>query len=130
MDPNQQSVPNQYPTSPSYGPPGQPLPAVVSGSSPSGSQPPKNNKVLLFSIVGGSLGLLLIIGLVIILAGSKTPAPKQAEPTTKTSQTPDSGAATASGIQVINDSISQDISSLNEEQDFPSGKLEDKALGL
>lgn len=134
MDPNsnQQPPPDPYPTSPFYNGAAQPSPVISPESDSEDSTPPPNNKLLLMLAIGSALELLVIIGLVVAMAGggnSKTPA-QTTDKNSGSSQNQAAEAATPTGIQAINDSISQDISTLNDERDFAPAKYEDKALAL
>lgn len=112
--------PNQYPQiGLEPNPPLQPIPA-------------KNSKkpLILGGIVLGVLVLLMIIG-VIASSGNK---PSKPEATTSnpsaTSLSQVLEPANALTVELINDSIGQDIGALNDEQDLPTTKLDDKTLGL
>ena len=81
-------------------------------------------------VVLGLLGLLLVTGLAVaVMASSRKPAPVATKKTVD-SQTQDPQPATSTSVQLVNDSIGQDISSLNDDKDFPADKLSDKSLGL
>lgn len=150
MDPNQPDQPNQIvqPTQPArvnvgndvrpqtfnapYTAPFAPAPPVPAPPAEptvsSGGRPHLNKLALL--IVGG-VGLILIMVILIIVAGgSKKPATTNTPATNATAQPAGPQAATATGLQLLNDSISQDISSLNDDKDFPTTKFTDQALGL
>ncbi len=93
---------------------------------------PARSKLLIAVLVIAGVQLLVII----VLAVALTASPK-ANPVTKTNSAADTGqstsgpqAATALGTQQANDSISQDVTNLNDDHDLPANKFDDKALGL
>lgn len=93
--------------------------------------PPLSKKPLL--LIGGViltiiLGLSIIAVVVMSKSGPSTkPATKKADATNPVQQLE---GASALDIEQINQSISQDISSLNDGQDFSADKISDKTLGL
>lgn len=105
-------------------------PNQPSTQSPYFPVPPKrNNKPLIVGIVVLGVVLLSVAGLVLLSDSSKkTPTTTQQNPQETTTQEPQ--AATAVGIEQINSSISQDMSGLNDDRDFPAEALSDKSLGL
>jgi len=140
MDPNQQPINTDSPARrPELRQPQMFGPAGVSPQvSPTGGPPPspyltpqpKNYKP--FIIIGGVAGVLLLvaIGLVLFLPGNgkkKTPT-QQTSNQSNTSQGPQ--AASAVDVEQANSSISQDVSGLNDDQDFPVDQLTDHAFGL
>lgn len=135
MDPNNQQ-PAQYNTPPPVQPevPGEAYGSLPQTSSPQSSSPepltPKKNR-LPFIIAGVLVGLLLILTLIGVFA-SKSKTPTTIKPAASTS---DSGSnallpATAIGIEQASNSISQDLSGINDDNDFPPNKLDDRSLGL
>jgi len=92
--------------------------------------PPKRNTKLII-IIAAAVAVLLIIGIAVIMVLSST---KKETPSTPTSQTSNQDAttqpATSVGVEQLNSSVSQDLSSLNDDKDLPSNQLDDKSLGL
>lgn len=135
MPPNQPTDPNQT-NGPMFGAPfQQPVQPVVVTPPTEPAQPePGGGGGKTIWIVAGLIGLVLLVILVagiILAAGSghkKTPAAAKTDGSSNQAEGPT--AATSSSVQLSNDSISQDISSLNDDQDFPADKLSDQALGL
>lgn len=84
------------------------------------------------------LFILLITGVVIIgglsvyalLAGGNKPAPKQSTSTNDTPQSQVLEPAQAIDVEQTNNSLSQDLSRLDDEKDLPNNSLEDTTLGL
>lgn len=84
---------------------------------------------LIIGLVAG-LELLIIIGLAVVLLinGSKnSPTPTNSGQNQNQSEL---GAATPLSLQQTDDSISQDLSGLHDDQDLAPNKLSDQALGL
>lgn len=136
MDPNQQPVqynappPNQ-PVDPLAGydgtaPQASAVPPITSFNSPR----PKRSR-LPFIIGGGVAGLLIIVSLAVVLTAKKPPS--NIKPKANTSDTNGSSflrPANAIAVEQTANSISQDLSGLNDDIDFPPNKIDDKALGL
>jgi hypothetical protein len=126
--------PDQQPNDPLFKPPFQQpsQPCVVMPTTPAApeSGPPKSKLLLLIGIAA-VIELLVIIGLAVAVVTNsgttKTPATaKSADDSSQTGPT----AATSSSVQLTDDSISQDLSNLNEDKDFPADKFSDKSLSL
>lgn len=118
---------HQYPMPISNG--GSPIPQQP--LQPSSQQSPKGKKTLLIVVgAAGTTLLLLIVAVVALSSGKKTPVPKDDSNSTNATQAQVLEPATPLNVEYINDSIGQDIGSLNDEQDLPPTKLDDKALGL
>ncbi len=123
--------PDQYPTQPTFNLPEQPSPTVMSTPHSTGPHSPASkSKFLLILAAGAALEFLIIIGLIIAVSSNSKAPVQKSKSSTSTTQSQASDVATSTSTQVINDSISQDISTLNDEQDFPASKLSDQALGL
>lgn len=89
------------------------------------------NKLVIIIIAGVSLLLLLIIIAVIASSGQNS-ADKQANQAQQidTSQLESLQPAQAIDLEEASNAISQDMSSLDDERDFPADSLDDKTLGL
>ena len=106
---------------------------VVASSAPNPempeSGPPKSKLPLI--IGGAAVGLLLLIALIAIVASSGSPKTKTTTGSkTDSTQVEGPKAANSSSLQLIDDSISQDASSLNDDKDFRANKFEDRSLNL
>lgn len=131
MDPNLQP---QNPNPTQYGPPGYgPVPQQTPpnpnfGLNPGGN--PGTTKSRLPLVIGVAAGvlLLLIIGVIILASsGNKNTKP----PITDTNiQTQGPQPATAIGVTQTDTSISQDLSTINDDKDLVPTMLDDKTLGL
>jgi len=88
----------------------------------------KNKKVLV--AVGAALTLLTIM-LIVVLAfgGSEKPAIAPAD-SPQTRQDTLLSPATAIDIEQISNSISQDVSTMNDDSQLPVTRIDDKTLGL
>lgn len=86
------------------------------------------NKLILFAAIGGGVLLLLIVLLVALASQKPVEQPTQ--------QTPDQTKnlsiepANALDIEQINNSINQEIGTLNDEKQLPKEALGDKSIGL
>lgn len=134
MDPNQQQIP-QY--SPSVAPPDaaqsgygavpQPSSSMPTSATPPGT--PKRNRTP-FIIAGVLGGILLILTAIAIVASNKPTGNN----TQKTSEDTNAASflipANAIGVEQTSNSISQDVSGLNDDSELPPNKIDDKALGL
>lgn len=123
-----------------YGPAaGQPDPYVQQpGTSPVQPQqfsppPPSPKKSKKLPLIIG-VSLLAVTGLIVVasvmLSGDKKTPTQQPEQTEETSDSLGPQPATAVGTEQTNNSISQDISSVNDDQDFPVDQLSDDELKL
>jgi hypothetical protein len=125
-----QPAPGAVIASPAPGQPAQPAPVTdnnVAGGNGGGGK----KTFLIAGIIGGVLLLFLAIVVVVVLAGSGNKKPAGTNNSgSSNSQTQGPTAATSSGVQLTNDSISQDISSLNDDKDLPVNRLSDQSLGL
>ncbi len=133
MDPNQPRPQlGQLNPDPGYtnGQPGYSSQVPFSSSPFVPPEVPKKNR-LPWIIAGALIGLLTIsIIIVVLLGGDKQPStlkPKniKSEATAQAMQ-----PATAIGTEEASNSISQDISGLSDDTDFPANRLDDRTLGL
>lgn len=137
MNPEQTPSPNQQPTPPVFRAPYEPpfaQPSVSPGEAtpePELEDNKKNNKLLTitaWTLV--AIELIVIIGLLIALAASPKSAVAPANDTANGNRSLPPTAATSLGVQQTDDSISQDLSGLVDQNDFPNGIFDDKSLGL
>lgn len=130
MDPNQapQNNPNPPLFNAPYQSPQAPEPTFTPPTVGGGSS--KSKFLMAFAVIS-AIELLVIIGLAVAVISSSNDkeAPTQAN-AKQASQSEGPTAATSSSIQLIDDAISQSLSGLNDDQDFPADKLSDKNLGL
>jgi len=126
--PFQQPTPGAVVSSANPPQPGQPQPA--SANDAGGGPSPKKPWLLAWIIVGVLL-ICLLVGVMIMLAANNSKKPA-ATSNSNSSNSQDQGptAATSSSVQLSNDSISQDLSSLNDDKDLPADRLTDQNLGL
>lgn len=104
-------------------------PQAVSGAN---SQLPAKqgpNKLVIIVIAG--IALLVVLGIVaaVSTAGNK-PKTNQTQQTEGTGQSENLKPAQAIDLQQASNAISQDLSSIDDEKNFPADSLEDKTLGL
>lgn len=99
-------------------------------NTPQNSLNPKQSKskVIPVMIVSVIVLMLITVAAVIATSGSKKSTPKPAVTTQQTNVGPQPAAAI--DVDQSNNSINQDMSSLKDEEDFPSTQLDDKSLGL
>ncbi|MGI9028047.1 MAG: hypothetical protein ACR2FM_04375 [Candidatus Saccharimonadales bacterium] len=105
-------------------------PPLASSNNQRGGTKPVPNK--LFIVAGAGLGLVVVLGIVLVIlssGGSKTPT-NQNQQSQTTVQSPSLVPAQSVEIEQINNAISQDLSQIDDEKDFPSNSLEDQTLGL
>lgn len=110
-----------------------PLPPTNPTVSPMTPAPTPANSGKLFTLlcIVAAVELIIIIGLMVALASApKSNKSSAAAHSTSRAGSLDPQPATAVGLQQTDDSISQDISGLNGDRDFPVGRLDDKTLGL
>lgn len=153
MDPNQpQSTPRNV-NSPEFNPDGVQAPQTGVYNSPSlspvpyGSQsklqptsisggtssqfPAKSGSNKLVIIVVAGIALLVVLGIIVaISSASNKPKTNQAQQTDETAQSVNLKPAQAIDLQQASNAISQDLSSLDDEKNFPADSLEDRTLGL
>jgi hypothetical protein len=108
--------------------PGQVQPEVVAPIVSGGGG--KKSKVLIVIVIA----VIVLAGITVaglLLAPKKKPAKKATTNTTKTTnESKGPQPATALDVEQSNNSINQDISNPNDDNDFPPNQLDDKSLGL
>jgi hypothetical protein len=127
--PPQPVQPGQVPGAP-YGGPPQPAPQFPQ-QSPAPPAPKKPKTLVIVSIVLGVLLVLAIIVALIMNSGDKTA--NQAQPTPaqdSTTQAEILEPAQSVEVEQTSNSLSQDLSGLDDEKDLPTNSLDDKTLGL
>lgn len=114
-----------------FSPNGQ-LPAQPDQHSQTAAPKPKRSRVgLVIALVSIGLVLLVVVGAVVLLAVGNKPAKQTTKTNTvQTSASDAAKGASALDVEQTNQSISQDISGLNDGQDMPADQLSDKTLGL
>lgn len=120
----QSYVPGQPQVAQSYNP-------QATLQTPTASSGKKGPNKLLLAAIGGVL-LVVILGIVAVALSGGDDKSKQ-----KATQTQQTGAQTQSllpaqslEIEQINNAISQDLSRIDDEKDFPATSLENQTLGL
>ena len=138
QNPNVQNLPTQQPeiyNSPSlsnlpYGSQPAPQPQNALESISSSDSTSKSRKGLfIVAIVGGVLIVVLLVVVLIINSGGDSQS-KSSDKQQNTNATQTLEPAQSLEIEQINNSITQDLSSLDDEKDFPESSLNDKTLGL
>lgn len=110
-----------------YGAQPSPQPQVAPVSTKNGGGP---NKLVIVVIAGIALVFILgIIALVMSSNGNKGGADKTLEAPANT-QSQSLQPAESIDLEQTNNAISQDMSSLDDENDFPANSLDDKTLNL
>lgn len=134
--PNDASVPQAgvY-TSPSlapvpYGSQSSIQPQATSGVNP--QFPAKKGPGKLVIIVIAGIALLVVLGIVVAVssAGNKPKTNQAAQQSVDPNQSQNLKPAQAIDLEQASNAISQDLSSLDDEKDFPATSLDDKTLGL
>ncbi len=74
--------------------------------------------------------MLASVGLALVFSSGGTKPAQKTTGSNQAGQAEGPKGATALDVEQANQSISQDISSINDDQDFPADKLSDKSLGL
>lgn len=137
MDPNNQNNPNdQQPIHQMEGynipPEGVPIspitPTPLNSSSYSGNSSANKTKKILIAL-GGLVGVFIILIIIVVISSSGTKKPVQTDQQTAT---PESliKEPTAIDIENINNSISDDITNMSADNDFPANNLTDEKLDL
>ena len=111
--------------------PGQPV--VSDGPTPEepATDKPPISKLLLGIGIAAAVELIVIIGLAVAVASkSDTPTANGQNGKANSSQGEGPTAANSTSVQLIDDSISQDLSTLNDDKDFPADKFSDRSLNL
>lgn len=109
----------------------QPQPVNGGGTnSPNKNNQGGFNKILI--IVVGVIALLVIAGGLIVVAMSGDSSKQENQETTSqdSGQPPSLQPATALDIQQVNNAITNDMSTVDDESDYPNDSLTDKSLGL
>lgn len=114
----------------------QPRPdASTTGNQSNDQDDNKNPRDKKWWIIGGAgalIVILIVVGLALTLSSnntaSKTATVSDKNTTSDQSQAPQ--PATSLSIEQTNSAISQDLSTLNDDTDFPAGVLDDQTLGL
>ena len=97
---------------------------------PGEKQPAPKNRLMLIIGVLAVLELLVIITLAIAVASKSNSTSNTPKTSSDNSQAQGPTAATSSSVQLTDDSITQDLSSLNDDKDFPADKFSDQSLNL
>lgn len=133
QQPQPQSGPQQPPAKPLFNEPFEsplekaPVVGQMSAPEPAPEDQGKNKLVLIVIAAGVSL-LIIIILIVVVASSSSNKTGQKTQDAEK--QSMELGPATSTTVQQTNDSISQDIGNLNDDEDFPSNKLSDDSLNL
>ena len=93
-----------------------------------GAAPKKSPIKLIFIILAGLCVVAVILA--VVFSGGEKKSTQQSSQTPAANNTQTPGKASAIDVENVNNSISQSLGSLNEEQDFPEDQLDDKFLGL
>lgn len=130
FDPNRQQYPPAEPAT--YGSQPSLQPRVVAGTNDILPRPSKKGPNKLIIIIIAGVVLLLILGIYAITAtqSQKTAAPQSNQQSAETDYAQSLQPAQAIDLEQANNAISQDLSSLDDEKDFPAASLDDKTLGL
>lgn len=103
-------------------------PQATSGVSP--QFPAKKGPSKLVMVVIAGIALLLILGIIVALSSTGNKSNNQAQQPQETGQSENLKPAQAIDLQQASNAISQDLSSLDDEKNFPANSLDDKTLGL
>lgn len=96
-------------------------------------QPPKKSQktlVIVSIVVGVLIGLAIIIALVANSGNKTANQSQQAQPQDNSTQAEILEPAQSVEVEQTSNSLSQDLSSLDDEKDLPADSLDDKTLGL
>jgi hypothetical protein len=130
--PPQSAQPGQVPGA-QYGGPGQqpPLPQQ-NPPQPIQQSPKKSQKTMVIAsiIVGVAVGLIIITALVVSNADKAANQTEQTQTPDSTTQAEILEPAQSVEVEQTSNSLSQDLSSLDDEKDLPADSLDDKTLGL
>lgn len=125
------SVPYQQPQ-----PPAPPQPTVTPGMQPPSEEPQfpvdddsKKRKILIL-IIGGLVGIFVIVIIIVLLTSSGSKKNNQGQNDQSGQGSGIFPAPSALDIQNGNNSITSDITSLNDDSDFPAANLSDTSLRL
>ncbi|GAC1391141.1 MAG: hypothetical protein NVSMB46_02560 [Candidatus Saccharimonadales bacterium] len=81
-------------------------------------------------LVGGLMLFILLILIALLVVGASNKKSKQLSSSPQNVQADGPQPANAIGIEQTSNSISQDISGLNDDKDIPSTMLDDRQIGL
>lgn len=87
------------------------------------------NKLVIIVIAGIAL-LVIVAGAVLLTSSGGKPAPTVDTTTQTNTQSQSLQPAQAIDLEQTNNAIGQDLSSVDDEADFPANSLDDKTLGL
>lgn len=121
--------PYQPPQPPAQPQPTQPAPADSPGQDQGPIDDGSKKRKLLIIIIGGLVGLFIII-IIIVLLTSSGDNKKQAQNNQNAQSSGIFTEPSALDIQNANNSITSDITSLNDDSDFPTANLSDTSLRL
>jgi hypothetical protein len=120
-----------------YAPPhpeGPVLEATVTSPQQSYNTTRQKQSKLLPIIVGVVIALAVLVALAsFLIANSSSQSTKQSAKSTSSNTNQDASTlqpATAIELEQANNSISQDLSGIDDEKDFPTTSLDDKSIGL
>lgn len=108
--------------------PSQPAPQNNSDMPPINSDPGLKKRI--FIVVGGLVALFIVALVVIVLLNSKNKNNQSSQNTQSNQTNGILNPPSALDIQNANNSITADISSLNDDTDFPTNNLTDNNLHL
>lgn len=122
---------------PTYQQPPVTLPSAQFGgqAAPNQAQPttepaPKKSKLPMILVIAVALELVVIVGLMALVATNSKNTTQTKSNSSNNTQSLAPQPATSVGVQQTDDAVSQTLSSLSEDRDFPADKLSDKNLGL
>lgn len=116
-----------------YGAQPAPQPQTAAGSAPAATQYPAKkgpNKLVIIVIAGVALLLVLVVIAVVVSSGKPSDDQANQAQQIDPSQLQSLQPAQSIDLEQANNAISQDLSSLDDEKDFPTDSLDDKTLGL
>lgn len=117
-----------------YTPPQLPQPPAPAPNQVAPQQPHKpvknSKKGPLIAAVAGISSILILTVVVVVLGGGESTTKQPATQTTTNPQALLLQPAQPIDIEQANNAISQDLSTLNDEEDFPNSSLDDKSLDL
>ncbi len=135
--PNSTNVPVQQPevyNSPTlanvpYGAQPAPQPIMPNGGTPTSGSTNGPNK---FVLIGAALAALLVVSIIIVVVVISSSGNKKqtTEQTTDTTKSQSLQPATSLDLGQTSNAINQDMSTLDDEKDFPATSLDDKSLSL
>lgn len=105
-------------------------PVVSNPGVPAAEPAPKKSKLFTILAVTVAIELVVIVGLMVLVAANSKNTTQTKSSSSNSTQSLAPQPATAVGVQQTDDAVSQTLSSLSEDRDFPAEKLSDKNLGL